>query len=199
MKQIHVYSDFVCPYCLLAEPLIRDAAAAEAAEIVWHPFELRPDPVPTLRPEDPYLPAVWQRSVYPLAERLGQKITLPTVSPQPRSALAFEGFAFASDHGRGHEYTLAVFNAFFAEDRDIGDIEVLAALAEAAGLDGAALRQALQDGRYRARHAEALREAEAQQIKAVPTIVIGTTRIEGMPTAEGLRNALQSLAAEEQA
>ncbi|WP_411352019.1 DsbA family protein [Leisingera aquaemixtae] len=185
--------------CRLDQEAGRPRASVNLPRRIAAAPQLRPDPVPTLRPEDPYLPAVWQRSVYPLAERLGQKITLPTVSPQPRSALVFEGFAFASDHGRGHEYTLAVFNAFFAEDRDIGDIEVLAALAEAAGLDGAALRQALQDGRYRARHAEALREAEAQQIKAVPTIVIGTTRIEGMPTAEGLRNALQSLAAEEQA
>lgn len=193
MKQIHVYSDFVCPYCLLAEPLIRAAAAEHGAEVVWHPFELRPDPVPTLRPEDPYLPEVWQRSVYPLARRLGQPITLPTISPQPRSALAFEGFAFARDHGRGHDYTLAVFNAFFVEDRDIGDIETLVALAETVLLDGAALRRALQERRYRDRHAEALREAEAQNIRAVPTLLIGATRIEGMPTAEGLRSALQSL------
>lgn len=75
---------------------------------------------------------------------------------------------------------------------------MLAAAAETAGLDGAALRQALQEGRYRARHAEALRAAEAEQIKAVPTIVIGETRIEGMPSTESLRSALQAVESKEQ-
>ena len=39
--------------------------------VEWMPFELRPYPEPTLRPEGEYLRSAWERSVYPLAARLG--------------------------------------------------------------------------------------------------------------------------------
>lgn len=191
MTKIHVYSDFVCPYCLLAEEVLTPVAAEENAEIVWHPFELRPDPVPTLRVEDPYLPSVWERSVYPMAKKLGLDIQLPSISPQPRSRLAFEGFAFAREQDLGHAYSMCIFEAFFVEDQNIGDIDVIVAAGVSAGLDGDQLRQSLEDGLYRLRHVEALRHAAKDvNVKAVPTIIIGEDRIEGMPDAEQVRRAL---------
>src|SRR5262245_24646113 len=115
--EITVYFDYVCPYCLLAEDTISTAAAAAGATVPWRPFELRPYPNPTLRPEDDYLPRVWHKSVYPMAERLGIAITLPTVSPQPYSHLAFEGAWYARAHGRAEQYHDAVLRAFFQHDR----------------------------------------------------------------------------------
>lgn len=70
-KTIDIYTDLVCPYCLLAEHAIRDLIKDEDVSIRWRPFELRPYPVPTLRPEEPYLPDIWKRSVYPTAEKAG--------------------------------------------------------------------------------------------------------------------------------
>ena len=49
-------------------------------QIAWQPFELRPEPTPTLRPEGDYLQSTWQRVVYPMAERMGVPIVLPRVS-----------------------------------------------------------------------------------------------------------------------
>ena len=77
------------------------------------PFELRPYPNETLRPEGDYLQRAWRQSVYPIARRMGVPITLPTVSPQPHSHLAFEGFQYAREHGRGNEYNHRVLSAFF--------------------------------------------------------------------------------------
>ena len=51
------------------------------------PFELRPEPHPTLRPEGDYLQRAWSQSVYPSARRIGVPITLPPVSPQPHTHL----------------------------------------------------------------------------------------------------------------
>jgi len=67
-------------------------------EVEIRPFELRPDPVPTLKPEDNYLPRIWSGSVYPMARRLGVDINLPTVSPQPRTAKAFMVLQLANEH-----------------------------------------------------------------------------------------------------
>lgn len=193
---VHVYADYVCPYCLLAEQVLSEALADQDVEIQWHPFELRPDPMPTLRVEDPYLPEVWKRSVYPLARRLGVDIRLPTISPQPRTALAFQAFAFAEEHRQGHAFSMRAMEAFFQENRDIGRIDVLVDLGGEIGLDPGALRHALEDGRYVRRHAAALHHATQERaIHAVPTIFIGDRRFSGMPSAPAIRDAVHDLRA----
>jgi hypothetical protein len=41
------------------------------------------------------------------------------VSPHPYTDLAFEGFHFAKEHGKGSEYHTRVFQAFFQEEQNI--------------------------------------------------------------------------------
>ncbi|MGV9522326.1 DsbA family oxidoreductase [Streptomyces griseus] len=190
--KIKIWSDYVCPFCMLAEGPLEEAIDDIGAEveIEWMPFELRPHPQPTLRPEDDYLPDIWKRAVYPMARRLGVDITLPDVSPQPYTALAFEGYQYAAEHGLGTAYTRRMFRAFFQESQDLGQVDVLVTLAGEIGLDEAGFRAALADGTYRARHQEALREAAAHRVQAVPTLLIGDTRIEGVPRPAQLRKAI---------
>jgi predicted DsbA family dithiol-disulfide isomerase len=194
MNRITVYSDYVCPFCLLAEQVLFEAIGDRDIPITWRAFELRPDPVPTLRPEDPYLPAIWQSSVYPLAKRLGVPIRLPSISPQPRTAMAFELLALAQDRGLDHAYSMRVLRAFFQEDRDIGDTDTLVELATEAGLDADEARLALDSRTYAERHQEALRHAhEDMAITSVPTIVIGSKVFRGTPSLDDLRQAIDAL------
>lgn len=196
MKSVVVYSDYVCPFCLLAEKVVSRATAGRNIGLSWRAFELRPAPVPTLKPEDPYLPSIWARSVYPLAEQLGVPIKLPSISPQPRTAKAFELLAMAQDQGRDHAYSLRVLQAFFQEDRNIGDPQVLVGLAADVGIDAEAARLALKDGTYRARHREALRHAkEDMGIRSVPTIVVGDQIFRGTPPMAQLEAALDQFEA----
>ncbi|MGH4033534.1 DsbA family oxidoreductase [Actinomycetota bacterium Odt1-20B] len=197
--KIQVWSDYVCPFCMLAEGPLEEATKdlGVDVEIEWKPFELRPHPQPTLRPEDAYLPDIWQRAVYPMARRLGVDITLPTVSPQPYTRLAFEGYQYAAAQGRAAEYTRRTFRAFFQEDQDLARIDVLCALAGQIGLDADAFRAALENGTYRAAHQDALREAAAHRIQSVPTILVGDTRIEGVPRVEQLRKAILAAQADQ--
>lgn len=188
---IKVWSDYVCPFCLLAEGPLHEATHDLDVEIEWMPFELRPHPTPTLRPEGEYLPAIWARSVYPMARRMGVDITLPTVPPQPYTRLAFEGYQYAAEHGKAAEYTPRVLRAFFQENRDIGQLDVLADIASELGLDRAGLTQALTAGTYTGTHQEALRTAQAHRISVAPTIIIGERhRIEGVPAAARIRKAV---------
>jgi predicted DsbA family dithiol-disulfide isomerase len=145
------------------------------------PFELRPEPHPTLRPEGDYLRRAWQQSVYPLAQRMGVPIKLPTVSPQPHTHLAFEGFQYAREHGKGNEYNLRMLEAFFVEDRDIGDIRVLTKLAGEVGLDEEEFAEALRSRKYRGAHQQALRHAyEEAGVTGVPMFVIGDQVLTGL-------------------
>ncbi|GAA3039957.1 DsbA family oxidoreductase [Actinokineospora globicatena] len=197
--EITVYFDYVCPYCLLAEDTIADAAAETGAEVSWRAFELRPHPNPTLRPEDDYLPRVWRQSVYPMAERLGVPISLPTISPQPYSHLAFEGAHFAKAHGSDGAYHAAVLRAFFQQDLDIGRPEVLAGIAGDIGLDTAEFTLALKDRRYAEDHRTELAAAYRAEVHAVPTIDVGSRRFTGVPDPRELRAAIAALSADQQA
>ncbi|WP_019853346.1 DsbA family oxidoreductase [Actinopolyspora mortivallis] len=190
MAAVDVYFDYVCPFCLLAENDIVEVAAEYEADVAWHPFELRPYPERTLRPEDEYLPAIWQRAVYPMARRKNVDITLPTISPQPYSGTAFEGYQYALERGVGQLYNDRVLRAFFQRDLDIGDVEVLTGLAEEVGLDGAEFRRALDERRHAATHRAALEHARQLRITSVPTMIIGEHRIEGVPDRQRLRAAL---------
>jgi predicted DsbA family dithiol-disulfide isomerase len=182
---------------MIAEQPLLEAVQAFGApvDIEWMPFELRPHPTPTLRPQDAYLQTVWPQSVYPVAARFGVALKLPSVSPQPYTALAWQGYQFARAQGRGHAYNDLVLRAFFQEDQDIGRVDVLAQIAQRAGLDAVAFEAALLDGRYRAAHEEALALARAQGVSAVPAFRIGQRWLPGVQSAQVLERALREAAA----
>ena len=151
------------------------------------PFELRPEPHSTLRPEGEYLRRAWRQSVYPLARQMGVPIALPQVSPQPHTHLAFEGYQFAREQGKGNEYNHRVLEAFFVEGRDIGRIDVLTNLAGEVGLDQEEFGEALRARKYREAHRQALRHAyEEAGVTGVPMFVIGDRVLAGLQGREAL-------------
>ncbi len=122
--QVDVWSDYVCPFCYLEQPVL-DRIAQEYVERVgirWRAFELRPDPVPTLKPDGTYLRDIWARAVYPMAKERGMSLRLPPV--QPRSRLAHEAAHFAATQGLFDAMNTALFRAFFEDGCDIGDLAV---------------------------------------------------------------------------
>jgi len=170
--RIDVWSDYVCPFCYLELPALQrlQQQFGDQVHVTWRAFELRPDPKPTLDPDGEYLHTTWNRSVYPLAEQRGMRLKLPPV--QPRSRLALEAAAFASAQGRFAAVHEALFRGFFEQGRDIGDIEVLCAIGQEAGLDPKALRQALQEGRHTAEVLEDERLARALGVSGVPILFL---------------------------
>lgn len=170
--RIDVWSDYVCPFCYLELPPLQ-ALQAEMGErllVRWRAFELRPEPEPTLDPDAPYLHRVWGQSVYPMAAERGMTLRLPPV--QPRSRPAHEAAAFARAGGAFDAMHLALFRAFFEEGRDIGDVAVLADLAEGVGLPGGELRSALAAGRHREEVLADQGLARRLGLRGVPALVI---------------------------
>ena len=173
-EELEVFVDYVCPYCLLVEPALQKVKAMRDLNIRIRPFELRPDPVPTLRPEDEYLPRVWTQSVYPMAKRVGIDITLPSISPQPRTEKAFTVLQLAEEAGVADEYSAAMFRAFFQENRNIGEDEVIIDVAASVGLPRDEVVRALTDPRrIRTHRSEQERYRDDLDIPAVPSFRMG--------------------------
>lgn len=194
MLQIKVYSDYVCPYCFFGEVVLERAlqGLSDKVQVEWMPFELRPYPTPTLKPEEDYLQNTWANSVYPMGKQLHVPIVLPSVSPQPYTHLAFEGYQFAREQGKGEAYTHRMFTAFFQEEQDIGDVGVLVKLAKDIGLDDKEFREALETRKYKEAHQRELKAAyEEVGVTAVPTFIIGDKKMRGLLREEDLRKLIE--------
>jgi len=188
---IQVYTDFVCPFCYLGKKPLEEAAAGKDVTIEWMPFELRPYPSEPIDPwADPSKLAGWEHYIYPKAKEWGVNMKLPHVSPHPYTGLAFEGYQFAKAHGKANAYYDRVADAFYQEERDIGNIEVLAELAGEIGLDRERFKSALEQGEYKEAHRKALQAAAENRIAAVPTFVIGNRAIQGVASKETLEKMI---------
>lgn len=170
--KIDVWSDYVCPFCYLEQPVLDriEKEFAGAVEITWRAFELRPDPEPTLDPKGEYLRDIWARAVYPMADQRGMILRLPPV--QPRSRLAHEAVAFARARGKATELNEALFQAFFVSGDDIGELDIILRHAAGLGLEVATLRRALTERVYRD---EVLADEELARtlgVSGVPAITV---------------------------
>ncbi|MBT2703973.1 DsbA family protein [Chryseobacterium sp. ISL-80] len=177
----------------MAEFPLKEAIDGKDVELEWMPFELRPYPNKTLKPEEHYLQSTWKQSVYPMAERMGVEIVLPDVSPQPYTHLAFEGYQYAKEQGKGNEYNDHMLKAFFQRGLDIGDVEILTMLAGEVGLDQDEYRHALESRKYKEAHRQALNHAYNEvDITAVPTFIVGDRVVPGMRSKEALEQIILS-------
>lgn len=192
--KIKAYSDFICPFCFLGKGPLDEIVKEKDVEVEWMPFELRPSPYSKIDPwqEHEKLNS-WDSYILPTAKKLGVDMRLPRVSPHPYTHLAFEGCQFAKEHGKGNEFHSRVFTAFFQEEQNIEDIEVLTKLAGEVELPKAAFREALVSRKYREVHQEALKHAyEEANIMAVPTFIIGDEVIQGLASKERLTQAIEN-------
>ena len=174
--EILFISDYVCPYCLVAKEALDRALEKMGvqAHITYQPYELTPEPKERVDTyHDQRRRAGYQVLVEP-CRQLGLDMKLPPrVIPRPYTRLAFEGWYYASGQGKAVAYNDLVYRAYFIREQDIGDISVLAELAEQVGLDKADFVKALEEGRYTETEGQAVRYArEVLKPKGVPTIYV---------------------------
>ena len=180
--EILFITDYVCPYCLVAKVALENALAATGiqANITYQPYELTPEPrerVDTWNDQR-------RRAGYKVLEEPCRKLDLPMklpphVIPRPYTRLAFEGWYFACEQGKGDAYADAMYRAYFMEELDIGDVTVLASVAARLGLDAEAFTAALENGTYSKAEKEAV-DYSRNVLKptGVPTIYIDGVKAE---------------------
>lgn len=181
MLNILFVTDFVCPYCLVAKEALRQALLETGmeAEILMQPLELTEEPkerVDTYRDET--RKARYQILTEP-AKQLGLDMKLPpAVVPRPYTRLAFEGWYFAREKGLGEEYSDLMYRAYFMEEKDIGDPEVLTELAKSIGLDPEEYRNALLAGTWTKQEKEDVSYSkDVLKVRGIPSIYINGKKI----------------------
>lgn len=176
MLDILFVTDFVCPYCLVAKAALEEALKETGieAEIRIQPLELTPESRERVDVcHDEARKKRYQILVEP-AKSLGLDMKLPpSVCPRPYTRLAFEGMFFARENGGDARYSDLTYRAYFEEEQDIGELDVLCGIAERAGLDVDRFRKALEDGTYTEQVREAVEYSRNElKVTGVPSIYL---------------------------
>ncbi len=176
MKQnnlkIIVYSDYICPFCYVGFYRIKKLKEEFNFDVEWRSFELHPETpksgvlIDSLPFAKEYLEMV-MINVKRLADEVGIKFTFSGKLPNSRLALYFS--EFARKEGKFNEFHELLFDTYWKEGKDIGDLPLLLDLAESIGLD----KNKLQD--Y-------IESDEPQKVLKKTNLGLGNVRITGVPT-----------------
>jgi predicted DsbA family dithiol-disulfide isomerase len=207
--RIDITSDFICPWCLVAETRLNQAIAQLDPSIdiqrVWHPFELNPDMPEAGIDRKTYRTnkfGSWEYSQELDAKTvqatqndgIAFRYDLMTVTPNTLKAHRLTWLAGQQD--KATEMAERILKAYFTEGKNIVEVKVLADLAAEVGMDAEAVKAFLLSDAGMQEVRELEREAIAQGIHGVPHIRIGQEVISGAQPVEIFLAALQNAAHE---
>jgi len=184
MVRLDIFSDPVCPWCYIGKTRLDRALAARPDhpfEIAWHPFQLNPDmPAEGMDRQD-YLTGkfggteaaaeVYAR-VDAAAHEAGLAIDFAAIPRTPNTLDAHRLIHWAEVEGAQDAVVDALFAAYFDDHRDIGDHEVLADIADAAGIDAAVVARLLASDTDRDEVRGRDGAAREMGLSGVPTFIV---------------------------
>ena len=207
MIKLDIMSDPICPWCYIGKAHLDRALEAHPDhpfEIEWHPFQLNPDMPAEGMDRRAYLEGKFGgkeaavRAYAPVvehAEKAGLTIDFEAMTRTPNTLDAHRVIHWAGIEGKQTLVVAALFRAYFNEGRDIGDHDVLADVADSAGLDAAVIRKLL--GTDADTDEIRRRDADSRKmgINSVPTfIVAGQHAVPGAQPPELWAQVINELA-----
>lgn len=193
---IDVFSDTICPWCLIGKRRLERALAQRPeldVRIRWHGFQLNPwMPTEGMERGD-YLAAKFGErdatGIYENIRRIGAAegidFRFDLIPRTPNTLQSHRLVRFAATQGRQNETVEALFQAYFIEGRDIGKLDVLVEVGAAAGLPADEVRAWLGSGAGEEAVVAEDSEARRMGIQGVPLfIVAGQYAISGAQEPE---------------
>lgn len=173
---VDFYFDFASPYGYIAAEQIEALVGRHGRTTVWHAIVFDAN----FHPQDPIrIPAAVMRSDYVQrdAVRTAAFFGVPLRLPSQQGLhtdLAARGFYWLHDRDpeMARTWALAVFRAYFVDDRNIAVIDVLLQLGTALGVDAEAFGGAIHDGASRHRLKAEIDMAEARGVFASPFFIV---------------------------
>jgi len=194
--KIVMFSDYICPFCYVGFETIRRLKPEFDLQLEWRGFQIHPDwpaqgiPADKAREigDGASRAALWKR-IGAMAEAVGFSMKPPAVLTNSRAALA--ATEFARESGRDEALEERIYRAYFNDGVNIGDAAVVARLAGDAGLDPAAVADAIKSPRYEMRLKNNSLAAHQRGVSGVPTFFIGEYPLVGAQSLDAMRAILK--------
>lgn len=208
MVKLDIISDPICPWCFIGKAQL-DRALEQRPDhpfhIEWHPFQLNPDMPPEGMDRRAYLEAKFggkegafhaYQPIVEHAKKAGVNIEFDTIKRTPNTLDAHRLIHWAGIEQRQTPVVAALFRAYFQDGRDIGTPEVLADIADSAGMDAAVVLRLLATDEDRAGVLEKEKGFREMGVRSVPTfIVAGQHAVPGAQPTELWLKVIDEVAA----
>ncbi|MEL7013745.1 MAG: DsbA family oxidoreductase [Pseudomonadota bacterium] len=208
--RIDIVSDVVCPWCVIGYHQLAKASRDTGIEIDvhLHPFELNPTMAEEGENLRDHLAAKYgttlegsikaRARLTEMGAALGFTFNYADDMRMVNTFRAHQLITWAADHGKAHEAKLVLFRAFFTRRENLNDPKVLVAAAGEIGLDEAAAREMLDEGRY----ARQVRQEEqfwtSRGVTGVPAMIFDQQHlVTGAQGDENYARILQHVAAKQ--
>ena len=183
--RIDVFSDTICPWCWIGKRRLERTLESRPdldAELVWHAFQLNPTMPVEGMDRQAYLQAKFggadsARAVYGRVIAEGARESLPfdfdAIPRTPNTLDSHRLVRWSASQPLGQTRMVeALFDAYFAKGQDVGDVEVLARVAAAAGYDAPGARELLAGDAERAEVTSEDIRARSAGITGVPCFIL---------------------------
>ncbi len=194
--KLEMFSDFICPFCYIGFQVARKLKPEFDFELDWKGFQIHPE-----WPAEGMPAAQWRGGIDPETRKaiwtrivgMGEAVGLAMKPPETltNSRLALEAAEFAQSTGRAEAFEERIYRAYFSEGLNIGQAGVIKELAAEAGIDGAAIGEALESRRYQAALKENAIAAHQRGVSGVPTFFAGEFPMVGAQSEDVMRMLLK--------
>ncbi len=179
---VEYFYDFSSNNAYFASHMVRALCERHGANLVWRPFNLGAIfkesgfSIGYTQKEGPRSEAVRQRMRYLAtdhrrwAKRLGLPFNHPRAPLFPISSTKALRCAIAArEYGLEEEWIFAVYHAYWVDNQDIAQIDVLASIADSVGLNGARLLKEQDTERVRSELVDTAGEGQERGVFGAPT------------------------------
>jgi 2-hydroxychromene-2-carboxylate isomerase len=192
-KTVEFYFDFGSPYSYLAYKALPAIAAARGAQILWRPMLLGGvfKATGNHSPAEIAAKSAWmQRDMERWAARYGAAFKRNPHFPINTLTL-MRGAAGMQLRGMDFgKYAETIFRAMWAEPRNLGDAQELAAVLREAGFDPSEFQSLVNDAAVKERLKQQTEEAVARGVFGAPTFFVGDEMFWGQDRLDFVAAAL---------
>jgi len=184
--QIDVISDTVCPWCFIGKRRLARAMAMRPAitfDVKWRPYRLDPtipkggtDRKAYMRAkfgEDPMKIVEMHKLIAAEGAKDGIEFDFGAIERRPDTLDSHRLIRWAEATGVQDEVVERLFIAYFENGEDIGDIRVLADIADLCGMDGVGVAEMLESDTDRALVEREDQIAHEMGVTGVPAMIFG--------------------------
>ena len=198
--RVTVFTDYICPFCYVGDARLDALRDEYALEVDWCFFEIHPDNPPRGKPvsELGYPPAQWQQmmsNLEAMAAEDGLPLAPRTYTTNSHRAMLLAEAAKSLGEAAFNRLHKRLFTAYFAEQRNIGDEDVLRAIATECDVPGELPTEAWTDEGYERKLRDQHWRGAQIGVNGVPAFLFGRYLVSGaVPSTMLSEAAAHSLA-----
>ncbi|MEO1330506.1 MAG: DsbA family oxidoreductase [Pseudomonadota bacterium] len=186
---VDILSDPICPWCYIGKTRLERALQERPGHplvFAWRPFQLNPDMPPEGMDRTAYLERKFggpdgAREVYGAIERAaeadGLVVNFDRIKRTPNTLDAHRVIGWAEEEDLQGRVVDALFEKYFVEGEDLSDRDLLAGVADTAGLDAERVRSALETDVDLDKVRQQDAAARQAGISGVPTFIVNARHV----------------------